>query len=932
MCATLHVLWSLIYITCGAVQLVVGIFFLVAKFEAPFLRLGSNVLAGGWNVVVGVTGALVACVGPMSSPGRHEALLYMAVSVLAMNAVNLAVLEIVEWKMLWTEEHQEVAERTKLTEFLMYARIGTSAAAAVAMLVSFLDSQLTFCSLQHAVRKRLSRRRSSKGAHGHHGHHGHGHHGHHHDHPVDSEYIILPRVRPSTKGGYEQYTRSWVFDVDGNGASGGGGGGGGGNSARYQQLDSHSHADKCRDAAAAAVAAAEGRSVSSRSSTQRGDTYTVADAKALRAAIANGGPPPDSSPAPSGPSGSKQYNRQQKHKELMREREHQKQLREQQHYQQRSSKDARPRPTSTSSAASSGTGGASPASSSRQQQQHQHRQQQQQQPVIEESPPSGTSPDSPAVDSAESRSPDSGEQAEQDGGLGTALGTAHGLGPSLRQGSARMRPLRIVIDAGSSDPVASRQCVFLQTFSRTPSPGASPAHSPCPPRPSAPVPGQVPAMLGFAQFSGRGQEPNREGEDPPLNECLDRLARGPVRRPSVQDHASPRTSPTSSSRPARPLSAGSGNGACSEQVGYHSLMSELTQVIRKKPSPKDDTSSADFNRQLEAALQDIHDLDSSTGGTLVNASSAASSSAPPPPAPDWGDSDDESSASSRTVGKRRSHPRLGRAFAIPVPPPVPPPHADGTGTLRGTLRATRTGTLTNTLRRQWDRELQQLQQQRDSAPSAPSPEPPPPPPLPLPAPSEACEAPLPQAAFQLQSPVRSKTVVTIYDGDMVVREMNNNDIVFLPVALPLPPELDELPPAPPAILLNGSRELPPPVSSPSPSPPPSPSPTSSPLPSASHLGDEPEQVSQGCSMGSVGRLGGLSLLRKGRSRNRRSSSGCGVRLSQELQGAVLQSESLVFLTDSELVARHERNRRVQREIEQRVQQQISGHSGSDSLC
>ncbi|XP_026272403.1 histone-lysine N-methyltransferase SETD1B isoform X3 [Frankliniella occidentalis] len=782
MCATLHVLWSLIYITCGAVQLVVGIFFLVAKFEAPFLRLGSNVLAGGWNVVVGVTGALVACVGPMSSPGRHEALLYMAVSVLAMNAVNLAVLEIVEWKMLWTEEHQEVAERTKLTEFLMYARIGTSAAAAVAMLVSFLDSQLTFCSLQHAVRKRLSRRRSSKGAHGHHGHHGHGHHGHHHDHPVDSEYIILPRVRPSTKGGYEQYTRSWVFDVDGNGASGGGGGGGGGNSARYQQLDSHSHADKCRDAAAAAVAAAEGRSVSSRSSTQRGDTYTVADAKALRAAIANGGPPPDSSPAPSGPSGSKQYNRQQKHKELMREREHQKQLREQQHYQQRSSKDARPRPTSTSSAASSGTGGASPASSSRQQQQHQHRQQQQQQPVIEESPPSGTSPDSPAVDSAESRSPDSGEQAEQDG------------------------------------------------------------------------------------------------------------------------------------------------------VGYHSLMSELTQVIRKKPSPKDDTSSADFNRQLEAALQDIHDLDSSTGGTLVNASSAASSSAPPPPAPDWGDSDDESSASSRTVGKRRSHPRLGRAFAIPVPPPVPPPHADGTGTLRGTLRATRTGTLTNTLRRQWDRELQQLQQQRDSAPSAPSPEPPPPPPLPLPAPSEACEAPLPQAAFQLQSPVRSKTVVTIYDGDMVVREMNNNDIVFLPVALPLPPELDELPPAPPAILLNGSRELPPPVSSPSPSPPPSPSPTSSPLPSASHLGDEPEQVSQGCSMGSVGRLGGLSLLRKGRSRNRRSSSGCGVRLSQELQGAVLQSESLVFLTDSELVARHERNRRVQREIEQRVQQQISGHSGSDSLC
>lgn len=45
MCATLHVLWSLVYIGCGAIQLVVGIFFLVAL---PFLRLGSNVFAGGW--------------------------------------------------------------------------------------------------------------------------------------------------------------------------------------------------------------------------------------------------------------------------------------------------------------------------------------------------------------------------------------------------------------------------------------------------------------------------------------------------------------------------------------------------------------------------------------------------------------------------------------------------------------------------------------------------------------------------------------------------------------------------------------------------------------------------------------------------------------------------------------------------------------------
>lgn len=205
------------------------------------------------------------------------------------------------------------------------------------MVVSFLDSQLTFCTLQHAARRRQQRRRAAKGAHG--GHH-HGHHGHHHDHSADSEYIILPRVRPSTKGGYEQYTRSWVFDVDGQGQQGqqGQGGNGASSSARYQQLDSHSHADKCRDAAAAAMASEGAGRSASRASTQRGDTYTIADAKALRAAIANGVPPDglgSGSPGPSGPSGSRQYNRNQKHKELMREREHQKQLREQQQYQQR---------------------------------------------------------------------------------------------------------------------------------------------------------------------------------------------------------------------------------------------------------------------------------------------------------------------------------------------------------------------------------------------------------------------------------------------------------------------------------------------------------------------------------------------------------------------------------------------------------------------
>lgn len=72
------------------------------------------------NVVAGVSGALVACVGPLASPGRHEALLYLAVSVLAVNAVNLAVLEVFEWHMFINEHLKEYENEHSLTEFLMY--------------------------------------------------------------------------------------------------------------------------------------------------------------------------------------------------------------------------------------------------------------------------------------------------------------------------------------------------------------------------------------------------------------------------------------------------------------------------------------------------------------------------------------------------------------------------------------------------------------------------------------------------------------------------------------------------------------------------------------------------------------------------------------------------------------------------------------------
>jgi len=237
-CASAHVLWSLAYIACGAVQLVVGVFFLVAL---PFLQLGSNVWTGAWNVIAGVSGALLACAGPLSSPARHETLLYLAVSVLGANIVNLVVLEGLEWRNQAALAQVQNPEQTR-GRLLMYARLSTDAAALVASAAALLDSQLTFCSLQ-AARSRRRRRcrqcrllRSDKLAPAAAGCvHGHAMVG------PDSDGVEYVRVRSSTTPAgkvHEHYPPSWVFAAEQN---------------------SYSHADNCRDAAEASAAGRRGQ-------------------------------------------------------------------------------------------------------------------------------------------------------------------------------------------------------------------------------------------------------------------------------------------------------------------------------------------------------------------------------------------------------------------------------------------------------------------------------------------------------------------------------------------------------------------------------------------------------------------------------------------------------------------------------------------------
>ena len=44
-CAACHLLWNLVYVIAGIVQLVAGIFFLISL---PIFKMGSNIWAGAW--------------------------------------------------------------------------------------------------------------------------------------------------------------------------------------------------------------------------------------------------------------------------------------------------------------------------------------------------------------------------------------------------------------------------------------------------------------------------------------------------------------------------------------------------------------------------------------------------------------------------------------------------------------------------------------------------------------------------------------------------------------------------------------------------------------------------------------------------------------------------------------------------------------------
>ncbi|KAJ8937765.1 hypothetical protein NQ318_006628, partial [Aromia moschata] len=154
------------------------------------------------NIIIGIGGGMVACVS-MLSPKRQEILLYLAISILTVNSVNAILTEY--W--FYVSDMPKILKHYTNHMLIEYACFVSRIAAAVVLVVAFLDSQLSFCSMQAVPKPRD--KKLLRGS---------------HEQVSDIEYII-PRPKsskPHAHSVYNAYAQSWVFDAESAGCSNGG--------------------------------------------------------------------------------------------------------------------------------------------------------------------------------------------------------------------------------------------------------------------------------------------------------------------------------------------------------------------------------------------------------------------------------------------------------------------------------------------------------------------------------------------------------------------------------------------------------------------------------------------------------------------------------------------------------------------------------------
>jgi hypothetical protein len=71
------------------------------------------------NIVVGIGGAMLSCIGDLTNK-KQEALLFLTVSILTINVVNIVILEVGEWHFFMTSNIQEIIGQKNLKKRVFY--------------------------------------------------------------------------------------------------------------------------------------------------------------------------------------------------------------------------------------------------------------------------------------------------------------------------------------------------------------------------------------------------------------------------------------------------------------------------------------------------------------------------------------------------------------------------------------------------------------------------------------------------------------------------------------------------------------------------------------------------------------------------------------------------------------------------------------------
>lgn len=241
--ACLHGPCCIIFILLGVVQVTSGIYYYLT---IPVFKLIFNVIIGGTSVLIGIFGLVAVCIC-VSNVKKYEALLYCSTGVIFLNTINLILLEFGQLKEIFSDQFKARLKDTSY-DLLPYehGRLLTSITALIAVLVGFLESQLTFCclnqvqylvyerkllvkpnnpetsaDLEYVIDKRNIVNTSPSGS--------IASHRHHHGTgtltkkpkggtlPRKKEKVLAIAQTENTK--IEVYTQSWVFKENGNGAT-----------------------------------------------------------------------------------------------------------------------------------------------------------------------------------------------------------------------------------------------------------------------------------------------------------------------------------------------------------------------------------------------------------------------------------------------------------------------------------------------------------------------------------------------------------------------------------------------------------------------------------------------------------------------------------------------------------------------------------------